>query len=93
MIPSLFSRFDTITTLALKCDLKSASISDGCDVLGQGFSLYKFFWLSKETDGCDFGWEKNRMDVVKLGGITWIDDMTWEKKKKPSGTEILWTVW
>jgi hypothetical protein len=35
--------------------------------------------LSKETNGCDFGWEKNRMDVVKSGGITRIDDMAWEK--------------
>jgi hypothetical protein len=35
----------------------------------------EFFWLSKETDGCDFGWEKNRMDVVKSGSITRIDDM------------------
>jgi len=28
------------------------------------------------TDGCDFGLEKNRMDVVKFGGITRIDDMS-----------------
>jgi len=48
------------------------------------FSFYLFwlgiFWLSKETDGCDFGWEKNRMDVVKFERITRIDDMVWEKK-------------
>jgi hypothetical protein len=40
----------------------------------------QIFWLSIETDGCDFGWEKNRMDVVKFGGITRIDDMAWGKK-------------
>jgi hypothetical protein len=31
-------------------------------------------------DGCDFDWEKNRMDVVKFWGIMRIDDMAWEKK-------------
>jgi hypothetical protein len=31
--------------------------------------------ISKETNSCDFGWEKNRIDVVKSGGITQIDDM------------------
>jgi hypothetical protein len=36
--------------------------------------------ISKETNSCDFGWEKNRIDVVKSGGITQIDDMAWEKK-------------
>jgi len=36
--------------------------------------------ISKETDGCNFGWKKNRMDVVKFEGITRIDDMAWEKK-------------
>jgi hypothetical protein len=36
---------------------------------------WESFWLSKETDGCDFGWKQNRMDVVKFGGITSIDDM------------------
>jgi hypothetical protein len=37
---------------------------------------WESFWLSKELmDGCDFGREKNRMDVVKFGGITRIDDM------------------
>jgi hypothetical protein len=40
----------------------------------------QIFWLSIETDGCDFGWEKNRMDVVKFGGITRIDDMALLKK-------------
>jgi hypothetical protein len=30
-------------------------------------------------DGFDFGQEKNRMDVVKFGGITRIDDIAWEK--------------
>jgi hypothetical protein len=39
-----------------------------------------FFWLSKGMDGCDFGWKKNLMDVVKFGGITRIDDMAWGKK-------------
>jgi hypothetical protein len=29
--------------------------------------------------GCDFGLEKNRMDVVQFGGITRIDVMAWEK--------------
>jgi hypothetical protein len=32
--------------------------------------------VKKKTDGCDFGLEKNRMDVVKFGGITRIDDMS-----------------
>jgi hypothetical protein len=27
-------------------------------------------------------WEKNRMNVVKSGGIMWIDGMAWVKKKK-----------
>jgi hypothetical protein len=31
-------------------------------------------------DNCDFGWKKNRVDVVKSGGITRIDDMVWKKK-------------
>jgi hypothetical protein len=39
-----------------------------------------FLWLSKEMDGCHFGWEKNLMDVMKFGGITLIDDMRWGKK-------------
>jgi hypothetical protein len=44
------------------------------------FFLYtNVFWLSKEMDGFDFGQEKNRMDVVKFGGITRIDDIAWEK--------------
>lgn len=34
----------------------------------------------KKMDGCDFGLEKNRMDVLKFGGITRIDDMAWKKK-------------
>jgi len=29
-------------------------------------------YLFAEYWGCDFGWEKNRMDVVKFGGITLI---------------------
>jgi hypothetical protein len=29
----------------------------------------------KKMDGCDFGWEKNRLDEVKFGSITRIDDM------------------
>jgi hypothetical protein len=37
----------------------------------------EILWLSKETNDCDFGWEKN---VVKSGSITRIDDMAWEKK-------------
>jgi hypothetical protein len=45
------------------------------------------------TDGCDFGWEKNQMDVVKSGGITRINDMEWEKKfQTVSFTKILWMV-
>jgi hypothetical protein len=35
--------------------------------------------ISKEIYGCDFGWEKNQMDVMKFGGITQIDDMAWKK--------------
>jgi hypothetical protein len=53
----------------------------GCDVSGQiVFSLYICFLAVKEMGGCDFGWEKNWLDVVKFGGITQIDDMAWEKK-------------
>jgi hypothetical protein len=44
---------------------------DGCDVSGGYFFI--------QTDGCDFGWEKNWMDVVKFEGIMRIDDMAWEK--------------
>jgi hypothetical protein len=44
----------------------------------------------KKSDGCDFGWEKNRRDVVKQGGITRIDDMAWEKKFLDG---LLKTVW
>lgn len=31
--------------------------------------------------GCDFGWEKIWMDVVKFGDITRIDDVESKKKK------------
>jgi hypothetical protein len=41
---------------------------------------FKLIEIGKKSDGCDFGWEENRMDVVKSGGITQIDDMAWEKK-------------
>jgi hypothetical protein len=44
--------------------------------------------ISKETNGYDFAWEKNQMDVVKFGGIARIDDMAWEKNNI-----ILWTIW
>jgi hypothetical protein len=57
-----------------------------------------FFWLSKEMDGFDFCWGKNWMDVVKFGASRGL--MKWHGKKisrrfqmKPSGTEILWTIW
>jgi hypothetical protein len=33
-------------------------------------------------------WEKNRMNVVKSGGIMWIDGMAWVKKKKKK--KIVW---
>jgi hypothetical protein len=36
--------------------------------------------MGKKSNSCDFGWEKNLMDVVKFEGITWIDDMAWKKK-------------
>jgi hypothetical protein len=48
---------------------------NGCDVSGGYFFIQFFFWVSKETEGCDFDWEKNRMDVVTFGGITRIDDI------------------
>lgn len=32
-------------------------------------------------DGCDFGWKKNQMDVVKSRGIMRIDDIHSMKKK------------
>jgi hypothetical protein len=51
---------------------------DGCDVSG-GYFFIQIFWVSNETEGCDFGWEKNWMDVVKFEGIMRIDDMAWEK--------------
>jgi hypothetical protein len=34
-----------------------------------------FFFAVKEMGGCDFGWEKIWMDVVKFGDVTRIDDM------------------
>jgi hypothetical protein len=43
-----------------------------CTVSGFLTEVHK----SKKIDGCDFGLEKNRMDVVKFGGITRIDDMS-----------------
>jgi len=49
-------------------------------------------------DGFDFCWGKNWMDVVKFGASRGL--MKWHGKKisrrfqmKPSGTEILWTIW
>jgi hypothetical protein len=55
---------------------------------GQAIFLFICFGLAgkvlflnckKKTNGCDFGLEKNQMDVVQFGGITRIDDMAYEK--------------
>ncbi len=47
----------------------------GCFRLDRFFYIHMFFLAVKEMGGCDFGWEKIWMDVVKFGDITRIDDM------------------
>jgi len=56
MTPSLFSRFDVVTTLAPTTDLRWPVVM----FQARSFFLYTYvFLVVKEIGGCDFGWEKN----------------------------------
>lgn len=77
MTPSLFSRFDAVTTLAPIADLRWPVVM----FQARSFFLYTYVFLAiKEMSGCDCGCEKNWVDGVKFGDITQIDEMARKKK-------------
>jgi len=77
MTPSLFSRFDAVTTLVPIADLRWPVVM----FQARSFFLYTYVFLAvKEMGGCDCGCEKNWMDGVKFGDITQIDEMARKKK-------------